>query len=84
MTKNIVVGAKEDVDFKADSVDVPPDSKLYVFSDGVFEITTRDGLQWGVSDFVPLLLEPMTARHPGTDASAPGSPETRRKRGAGG
>ena len=68
MTKNLVVGAKADFDFKADSVDVPPGSKLYVFSDGVFEITTRDGLQWGVSDFAPLLLEPML----------PGTPEPTR------
>jgi pSer/pThr/pTyr-binding forkhead associated (FHA) protein len=58
MTQNLVVGAKADYDFKTDTVDVPPGSKLYVFSDGVFEITARDGLQWGVSDFVPLLLEP--------------------------
>ena len=37
MTKNVVVGVKEDIDFKADSVDVPPDSKLYVFSAGCLD-----------------------------------------------
>jgi len=62
-TKNIVVGAVADHDFKADSVDVAPGSKVYVFSDGVFEITTRDGVQWGISDFVPLLTQPLM---PGT------------------
>jgi serine phosphatase RsbU (regulator of sigma subunit) len=67
-TKNIIVGAVADFQFEADTVDVPPESMLYVFSDGVFEITTRDGVQWGVSDFVPLLLEPML----------PGTPEPTR------
>jgi len=63
MTANIVVGVTDDFDFKTDRIEVPFGSKLYVFSDGVFEIVTGDGLQWGIADFVPLLLEPMT---PGT------------------
>ena len=67
-TKNIIVGAMENVQFKADTIDIPPGGRLYVFSDGVFEITTRDGVQWGVADFVPLLLEPML----------PGTPEPTR------
>jgi sigma-B regulation protein RsbU (phosphoserine phosphatase) len=67
-TKNIIVGAMENVQFKADTIDIPPEGRLYVFSDGVFEITTRDGVQWGVADFVPLLLEPML----------PGTPEPMR------
>ena len=68
MTRNIMVGAVTDYAFKAESVDVPPGGKLYVFSDGVFEITTREDMQWSVSDFVPLLLEPMM----------PGTPEPTR------
>lgn len=67
MTHNIVIGVTDDFDFKVDSIEVPFDSKLYVFSDGVFEIVTSDGQQWGLADFVPLLLEPIT---PGTPEPA--------------
>jgi serine phosphatase RsbU (regulator of sigma subunit) len=30
---------------------------LYLFSDGVFEIVTKDQTRWALSDFLPLLLE---------------------------
>jgi serine phosphatase RsbU (regulator of sigma subunit) len=63
-TKNIMIGAVPDYAYKAGSVGVSPDSRLYVFSDGVFEITTRDGKEWGIDDFVPLLLEPVIAAIP--------------------
>jgi serine phosphatase RsbU (regulator of sigma subunit) len=68
MTRNLVLGAKDDIEFEADRIDVPPCAKLYVFSDGVFEIKTRDGSQWGISNIVLLLLEPL----------APGTPEPTR------
>jgi serine phosphatase RsbU (regulator of sigma subunit) len=57
-TNNVVVGAMPDYSFKSDSVELPAGSMLYVFSDGVFEITTHAGEQWGVKDVVPLILEP--------------------------
>ena len=44
--------------FKVDRVTVPKDSRLYLFSDGVFEIVTQDGTQWGLTDFLPLILLP--------------------------
>jgi serine phosphatase RsbU (regulator of sigma subunit) len=37
------VGVKKGYKFKAASVGVPPQTKLYVFSDGAFEFTTKDG-----------------------------------------
>jgi sigma-B regulation protein RsbU (phosphoserine phosphatase) len=57
-TRNLVIGAMPGLDFSAASVDVTPGSCIYVFSDGVFEVVTREGLQWGLPDFLPLLLEP--------------------------
>jgi serine phosphatase RsbU (regulator of sigma subunit) len=56
--QNLVLGALPDYRFKSDSVQVPPESTLYVFSDGVFEIITEAGEQWGLNDVVPLILEP--------------------------
>jgi serine phosphatase RsbU (regulator of sigma subunit) len=32
--------------------------RLYLFSDGVFEIVTREGLTWQIDDFLPLLGRP--------------------------
>lgn len=62
-TNNVVIGATRDYTFRGEHVFFPPRSTLYLFSDGVFEITTKAGEQWGAADIVPLLLEPAV---PGT------------------
>lgn len=54
-TRNLVVGAMPGLTFRDTSTHVPPGSRLHVFSDGVFEVVTRDGKQWGLPDFLPLL-----------------------------
>jgi serine phosphatase RsbU (regulator of sigma subunit) len=65
-TPGLMIGAMADARFRADEVVVPPGSRLYVFSDGVFEVVTRDERQWRLRDFVPLLTE---AGPPGTTES---------------
>ena len=57
-TPGPMIGAMPDRTWRAESVEVPVGARLYVFSDGVFEIVTKDGQQWGLSDFVPLMLQP--------------------------
>jgi len=57
-TRNLVIGAMPGLDFSAASVEVAPGSNVYVFSDGVFEVTTRQETQWGLADFLPLLTAP--------------------------
>lgn len=57
-TANPMIGAIPGKTFKSDSTIVPPGAVLYVFSDGVFEIVTKQGQQWSLSDFVPLMLQP--------------------------
>jgi sigma-B regulation protein RsbU (phosphoserine phosphatase) len=57
-TPNSMIGAIPGKVFRADSVSVPPGASLHVFSDGVFEIVTIDGLQWSLSDYLPLMLQP--------------------------
>jgi serine phosphatase RsbU (regulator of sigma subunit) len=54
-----LVGADPQTRYRADTISVPPGSSLYLFSDGVFEIVTKDGLEWGLGDFVPRLLGPL-------------------------
>jgi serine phosphatase RsbU (regulator of sigma subunit) len=60
-TRNVAIGSAPDYPFKANEVQVPPGSVLYLFSDGVFEIVTPDGGEWRLQDFVPMLLEPPSA-----------------------
>jgi serine phosphatase RsbU (regulator of sigma subunit) len=63
-TRNVPIGAFPDIRFKAESVPVGAGSTLYLFSDGVFEITTSSGDQAGLADLLPLLVEPA---QPGID-----------------
>jgi len=58
MTRNVVLGATPTFEFESASVEVPPGSRLYVFSDGVFEIDTKDGEQWGLDQVLALIMEP--------------------------
>ena len=57
-TRNGLVGAARDRTYKADAVTVPPGASIYLFSDGVFEIIAKDGAQWRLGDFTPLLHAP--------------------------
>jgi serine phosphatase RsbU (regulator of sigma subunit) len=55
-TDNIIIGATSAFEFGAASVEVPPGSRLYVFSDGIFEIEAKDGRQWGIDEVLPLIV----------------------------
>jgi pSer/pThr/pTyr-binding forkhead associated (FHA) protein len=57
-TGNIMIGATSPFEFESSSVEVPAGSRLYVFSDGIFEIETKDGEQWGLDHVLPLIVEP--------------------------
>jgi serine phosphatase RsbU (regulator of sigma subunit) len=67
-TRGLMVGAMPNVRYTAAQTTVPCDSALYLFSDGVFEIITRDLRQWRLDDFTPLLVQ----------APQPGLPESQR------
>ncbi len=57
-TGNIMIGAAPAFEFESASVEVPPGSRLYVFSDGIFEIEAKDGQQWSLDHVLPLIVEP--------------------------
>jgi len=65
---NLALGITQGARFRSESVDVPPGSSLYMFSDGVFEIDRPDGSQWNIEGFTERMVEPCT----------PGVPETQR------
>lgn len=64
-TRNSMIGAMPGRTFKSGSATVPPGASLYMFSDGVFEIVTSAGAQWGLNDLLPELL----AGKPGASGS---------------
>jgi serine phosphatase RsbU (regulator of sigma subunit) len=57
-TRNPAVGIIADYPFTAAAVKAAPRSRLYLFSDGVFEIVTAEDRRWELDDFLPLLQEP--------------------------
>jgi serine phosphatase RsbU (regulator of sigma subunit) len=54
----LMIGAMPDLPFDAAQATVAPGSRLYLFSDGVFEIVTADERRWALDDFLPLLSAP--------------------------
>lgn len=50
-----LIGAVEGLEFTADEVEVPPGSRIFVYSDGAFEISRPDGSMWAFDDFVATL-----------------------------
>jgi len=67
-TPSCAIGVMPQTAYATGVATVAPGSMLYVFSDGVFEVIDKAGVDWGLEDFVPLLLHPPVA----------GVPESRR------
>lgn len=55
VTRSLAVGAWPDTQYRAERIAVAPASRLYIFSDGLFEFTDRQGQPRGLADFLPLL-----------------------------
>ena len=60
-TRNPVIGVAPEAAFRSDAVVVPPGAMLYVFSDGVYEITTKYGVDWNLEDFEKAMIKPPAA-----------------------
>jgi len=57
-TSALMIGAMPDVIYEVQQTTIPAGSSLYLFSDGAFEIETKDDERWTMADFLPLLLQP--------------------------
>ncbi|GAB4242182.1 MAG: SpoIIE family protein phosphatase [Candidatus Methylacidiphilales bacterium] len=55
-TQGLVIGGLSGAKFKTDISDVPPGSQLYLFSDGVYEITRSDGSMMQLDELVDHLV----------------------------
>ena len=58
---NVLIGMMPGYAYRSGSTRIPAGSSLYLFSDGVFEVETADGREWGIDEFVPLLTAPAEA-----------------------
>jgi serine phosphatase RsbU (regulator of sigma subunit) len=54
----MMIGMLPDQSYESKETVVPPDSTLFLFSDGAYEVATKDGGRWELSDFMPLLTQP--------------------------
>ncbi|MEQ8959196.1 MAG: SpoIIE family protein phosphatase [Coleofasciculus sp. C2-GNP5-27] len=52
---SIPIGMLPDADFDDNVCEIKPDSTLYLFSDGVYEIHQANGKIWGLNAFSELL-----------------------------
>ena len=55
------IGVKRGYKFTSSRIDVPPNSSLYVFSDGAYQYAMKDGSEGTLDAFVSLLLLPPVA-----------------------
>lgn len=55
LARNMLLGAAPDMPFRAAEAAIPPGSRLYLFSDGAFEVQGTDGRQMGLKDVLPLI-----------------------------
>src|SRR5262249_11307412 len=55
-----MVGAFSDLDYGSASFQVGPFAKLFLFSDGAFEVHRKDGSMWPWGEFVSFMSRPST------------------------
>jgi serine phosphatase RsbU (regulator of sigma subunit) len=54
----MMIGMMPDQTYEVRQVAMPPNSTLFVFSDGAYEIVTKEGDRWELENFIPLLTAP--------------------------
>ena len=62
-TPNFVIGGRRDAVYQGKTQLINRPSRLYVFSDGVFDITKIDGSIWGINEFLEFMTKTFNAEH---------------------
>ena len=57
MTPNLAIGMMRGIPYKQAEVDVPANARLYLYSDGAFEVVTKAGEEWRVDEFLAVLAK---------------------------
>lgn len=58
ITPNLMIGGMPDVTYKSAVAEVEVPARLYIFSDGVYEIRMRDGSMWNLAGFRNFMQQP--------------------------
>ena len=58
MAGGMVIGCKPGLEYVSEATHIPPGSKLYVFSDGVYEVKQPNGKMWTLDGFIEVLAQP--------------------------
>ena len=61
VTPALPVGTMPGLEFKEGTVQIDADDRLYVYSDGVYEVRYEDGHEMTLDEFVPMLSKPLDA-----------------------
>ncbi len=56
ITPNFFIGGMPDSTYVSASVSVPEPSRLYIFSDGIYEVDRPDGIMWTIEELEAYLL----------------------------
>jgi PAS domain S-box-containing protein len=56
-TPNFVIGGSADATYEKEMLQLDGPARLYVFSDGVYDITKEDGSIWGLEGFLEFMQE---------------------------
>jgi len=62
-TPNFVIGGRRDAVYQGKTQLINRPSRLYVFSDGVFDITKIDGSIWGLNKFLEFMTKTFNTEH---------------------
>ena len=60
----LMIGIVPEQTYEAQQAVIAPGSRIYLFSDGVFEIVGQDDSRWSLDNFLPMLRESGAAGHP--------------------
>jgi sigma-B regulation protein RsbU (phosphoserine phosphatase) len=56
-TRGMCIGCQPGLSYESEHRYLKPSSKLFIFSDGVYEITKTDGTEWTLKEFTELMRE---------------------------
>ena len=60
-TPNFIIGGDPDIIYQSGIKEIRIPARLFVFSDGVFDITKGDGSIWGFNEFLEFMAKPSSA-----------------------
>ena len=63
-----LIGAVDGLEFESNETEIPPGGRVFVYSDGAFEISRPDGSMWPFEEFVTALTTPSEGAESPIDA----------------